>query len=192
MADDKNPLDSALDLFVYAPLGLALAIRDLLPQMAEKGRAKVTGQTQMAKMVGQFAVQMGQQEAEKRLRTVRTQAEEVVGTFLPPRTPAAPNGSAASGAHVQTSAPVSEAPVSAPGGPDVRVATADVPRTPEPAPAPATSSLAIPGYDTLSASQVVQRLSGLDADERAAVRAYETANRGRKTILNKLAQLDAE
>lgn len=190
MADDKTPLDSALDLFVYAPLGLALSIRDLVPQLAEKGRATVTGQTQMARMVGQFAVQMGQQEAEKRLRSVRTQAEEVLGSFLPPRTPPASNGSAPGG-HVQTSAPVSDAPVSAPGGPDVRVATPDVPRRAEPAPAPATSSLAIPGYDTLSASQVVQRLAGLNADERAAIRAYETAHRGRKTILNKLAQLDA-
>ena len=64
-----------------------------------------------------------------------------------------------------------------------------------PAPAPATGpaptvgSLAIPGYDSLSASQVVQRLDGLSGDELAAVRAYEEARRGRKTILSKISQL---
>jgi hypothetical protein len=50
--------------------------------------------------------------------------------------------------------------------------------------------LAIPDYDALSASQVVPRLAGLAGDELDAVRRYEGANRGRKTILSKIAQLD--
>ena len=58
-------------------------------------------------------------------------------------------------------------------------------------PAPTVDELAIPDYDSLSASQVVTRLDGLTADELEAVRAYESANRGRKTILNKVAQLQA-
>ena len=49
--------------------------------------------------------------------------------------------------------------------------------------------LAIPDYDSLSASHVVNRLPGLTAEELEAVRVYEAANRGRKTILNKVAQL---
>ena len=56
-------------------------------------------------------------------------------------------------------------------------------------PAPAVGDLAITDYDSLSASQVVTRLEGLTTDELEAVRAYEAANRGRKTILNKVAQL---
>jgi hypothetical protein len=36
---------------------------------------------------------------------------------------------------------------------------------------------------------VVPRLDGLSAQELDAVRRYELANRGRKTILNKIAQL---
>jgi hypothetical protein len=35
----------------------------------------------------------------------------------------------------------------------------------------------------------VTRLEGLSPDELEAVRAYEAAHRGRKTILNKVAQL---
>ena len=49
--------------------------------------------------------------------------------------------------------------------------------------------LAIPSYDTLSASQVVQRLAGLSRDEIKAVRAYEAATRGRRTILARADQL---
>lgn len=49
--------------------------------------------------------------------------------------------------------------------------------------------LAIPDYDSLSASQVVNRLPSLSAEELEAVRAYEAGHRSRKTILNKVAQL---
>jgi hypothetical protein len=69
---------------------------------------------------------------------------------------------------------------SANGGPRVRTAprsTLD------------SAELAIPGYDSLSASQVVQRLAGLAPPELEAVRTYEAAGRGRRTILTKIAQL---
>jgi hypothetical protein len=58
-------------------------------------------------------------------------------------------------------------------------------------PSPAVGELAITDYDSLSASQVVTRLAGLSGDELEAVRRYEVAHRGRKTILNKIAQLQA-
>ena len=54
---------------------------------------------------------------------------------------------------------------------------------------PDVGSLGIPGFDTLSASQVVQRLAGLDRTELVAVRAYEAASRGRRTILSRVDQL---
>jgi hypothetical protein len=54
------------------------------------------------------------------------------------------------------------------------------------------ASLAIPGYDTLAASQVVQRLSSLRSDELDAIRRYEIATRGRRTILHRIAQLAAD
>lgn len=50
-------------------------------------------------------------------------------------------------------------------------------------------SLGITDYDALSASQVVPRLAGMGAGELESVRLYEAANRGRKTILAKIAQL---
>ncbi|MEL7209107.1 MAG: hypothetical protein AAGK32_12900, partial [Actinomycetota bacterium] len=67
---------------------------------------------------------------------------------------------------------------------------------PEPAPppegaaAPDPAGLSIPQYDSLSAIQVVPRLEGLDPAERRAIHDYETATRGRRTILAKIDQLD--
>ena len=52
-----------------------------------------------------------------------------------------------------------------------------------------TAGLPIPGYDALSASQVVERLIGLAPDELDAVHAYETSHRQRRTILGKIEQL---
>ena len=57
--------------------------------------------------------------------------------------------------------------------------------------APASAELPIPGYDALSASQVVERLAGLAAPELDAVRAYEATHRNRRTILGKIDQLSA-
>jgi hypothetical protein len=51
------------------------------------------------------------------------------------------------------------------------------------------ADLAIPDYDNLSASQVVPRLDGLTPAELEAVSRYERAQRHRKTILNRIAQL---
>ena len=51
------------------------------------------------------------------------------------------------------------------------------------------ATLSIPDYDSLAASQVIPRLAGLSAAELEAVQTYESVNRGRKTILSKITQL---
>ena len=56
---------------------------------------------------------------------------------------------------------------------------------------PGSAELAIPGYDTLSASQVLPRLEGLEPAELEALRSYESAHRARKTILARVVQLQA-
>jgi hypothetical protein len=52
-------------------------------------------------------------------------------------------------------------------------------------------ALAIPGYDELAASQVVKRLDGLNQGELAAIEAYERNQRGRRTILGRIGQLQS-
>lgn len=169
--NEKSPVEQALDLFVYAPLGLALEAPSLLPKLVERGRAQVG----MAKMIGQFAVQQGEKEAGKAVGSLQKQAAGLLEAFFP-------------GTRPEPAA----APTEAPGPAPAPVADA------EPAPAtavldiPAVSSLAIPDYDSLSASQVVPRLAGLSADELEAVRNYEAGTRGRKTILNRVAQLQQQ
>ena len=53
-------------------------------------------------------------------------------------------------------------------------------------------ALPIPGYDTLAASQVVERLPSLSRTELEGVRAYESATRRRRTVLHRIAQLLAD
>jgi hypothetical protein len=99
----------------------------------------------------------------------------------PPVAPAAP-ATAATVPPIAAPAPATTAAVPAPASPTAA-------RAPVDAHVPDVASLAIPGFDTLSASQVVQRLDGLSRTELVAVRAYETSGRGRRTILSRVDQL---
>lgn len=163
---DRHPIDRALDAFVYAPLGLVLTALDHLPRLAEEGRRRFDGQARLARMVGEMAVAQG-----------RRQVATLLGSR--PGAAAGPEGRASQEAgpdHDPQADRTSEGP-----GPST-----DDPGDPA---APGADELAIPGYDSLSASQVVQRLAGLSADELEGIRRYEQAGRGRKTILHRVAQL---
>jgi hypothetical protein len=56
---------------------------------------------------------------------------------------------------------------------------------------PDDSPLPIPGYDQLAASQVIARLPGLSPGELDRIEGHESAHRHRRTILAKIAQLQA-
>jgi len=167
VTDHKNPVDHAVEYVVYAPLGFALEARRLLPTFVDRGRQQV----QMAKMVGQFVVTKGQEEALVRLASAQVQAESVLSEFgLRPSPEAAPADVPADDAGASGPAPTL-APVRS---------------------SAAAADLAIADYDSLAASQVIPRLEGLEATELDAVRRYETEHRGRKTILGKVAQIQGE
>lgn len=185
--------DRLLDALVYLPAGLALTAAEELPKLAALGRQRLSGQVASARMVGDLAVRAGRQY-------VRVRSDQLLHRPPAPssRAPVAGTSTAAhpapaSGVHDGTRAPS--------GGPDEGRAGAPEARSPgnpagtgEGGPltgheVPAVSSLAIPGFDTLSASQVVQRLAGLSGDELLAVRAYEGAGRGRRTVLHRVDQL---
>ena len=162
MTTRDDPGEQLLDLLVYAPLGLLLEARDLVPKLAEKGRRRLGGQVTVARMIGEMAVRQGQRRAETVVRRLREQQADAGAAGPEPETAPPANGH--------------RPPFSGPPP-----ATA--------APAPEAGALAVPGYDTLSASQVVPRLEGLTPEELDAVRAYEVATRGRKTILTRIDQL---
>jgi len=187
----KTPLDHAIDLFVFAPLGAVFTARDALPDLIDKGRDRFTGQVSTARVMGQLAVSQGQRQAE---RAVSQAVGRLAGLGLIPdkrrSSPAeapAPGGAARSEAAAPsdpTVQPDGMIPSEGPPGPahDVEAAAAS-------GPALSAEDLAIPGYDSLSAPQVVQRLAGLSTEELDAVQAYETATRHRKTILTRVSQL---
>jgi hypothetical protein len=172
VTDDKKPIEQAVDLALYAPIGFALEARRLLPSFVERGQQQVT----MAKMVGQFAVSHGQTTAAKKIGEIQGQAEGFLAELgLAPQAKAEPGPAPAPA----RPAPSGSAPAS----------SAEPTAAPRAAEAPSAADLPISGYDSLAASQVIPRLAGLTADELDAVEAYEAALRGRKTILGKIAQL---
>jgi hypothetical protein len=183
------PLDAALDLFVYAPVGLALTAAEEIPKLAAKGRARVSGQVGMARVVGQFAVAHGRREINKRLSGAADAADRDDLLYDPGDWPEPDAGEAELTPEDAIFAPDSGdlADLLTGPGPEVPVPDGDAVATKTPLPSPA--GLAIPGYDSLAASQVVPRLAGLSPDELAAVGAYETAHRGRRTILTRVRQL---
>lgn len=173
MSESKNPVDRAVDLVVYAPIGLVAEVKRLLPSLVDKGRAQVD----MYKLIGRFAIRQGQQSAQKQIARSQEQVDALLNEF-----------------GVRTAGEV-EAPVGEPT--DLGLTAVDAeevheviePPAPAPRSGPASETLPLADYDSLAASQVIPRLTGLDSDELEAVRAYEAAHRGRKTILGRLAQL---
>jgi hypothetical protein len=203
---DKSPLDHVLDLALFAPLGLALTAKDAIPEWVDTGRRRILHQVEVARLVGEHATRHGEKMV----------AGTLVGLGIlpgpPPPSPSAapspPPSPPPAGAGEVAMAPNAVAPPTDPSpvppvppvvpgangrGPDVARPRRTDPSPPRPAAAnrvPASDGLAIPGYDSLSASQVVQRLAGLAPAELEAVRLYEAGSRGRRTILTKISQLE--
>lgn len=171
---------------LYAPIGLIAGASQVIPELAEQGRIQVNN----ARIMGQMATRMGSAKIADQLSDVADLANGLLaraGLVPPPvaetltlrRTP--PEST-------PESTPV-DAPASSGTGGTPAAGRAPASAEPDASEAPSAASLAIVDYDSLAASQVVSRLVALDPDELEAVRRYELANRGRKTILGRIAQL---
>ena len=201
---ESSPVERALDVVVYAPLGVAMFARDALPGIAgmlvARGRSEidnrrrhVSQQVAQAKTIGRFAVRFGGPEVKRRVEggvaTARAAAETTLGTLAATHGPG-------TGAHPEPEPKRAPAAAATNGhrsfgstnGPSATTASTPNEPTTDP-PAPPVSALAIPEYDELSASQVVGRLDGLVDADLETVHAYESAHRNRRTILGKIAQL---
>jgi hypothetical protein len=209
VADDKQPVEKAVELFVYAPVGVALYVRDMLPSMmgifVSRGKREVQahlpGRAPMppspppvppevkrridesvgvAKYMAEGGLGVARDVAGNGIGVAREMAGSALAQFLAMR---------ANGATVaDETAPFADAPAPAPEP----LAPTPAPAATAPAPAvdvPSVDALPIPDYDELSASQVVERLEGLDRESLDAIRRYESEHRGRNTILGKIAQL---
>ncbi len=179
--DDKSLIEHALELLVYAPVGLAITASEELPRLIDKGRSRVEMELANARAVGAFAVAQGQREAGRfvsQATRMMVRSDRVASHgngSAPPRPARHPGGAQTADTSGAGTGP---GPSEEPSGPSyARSVEAD--------------SLAIPGYDALSALHVVQRLDGLSPEELAAVACYEESHRARQTILNRVAQLQS-
>lgn len=167
MPDDRPLVEQVLDAVLYAPIGAAVTAAEQLPGLVEKGRARLEPRVALARLIGRAAVSSLRQRAERDLFGER----EPGSAGDPGPTPSGRGAARARQPDERDAAPVP--PVS-------------------PGPSPAAHDLAIPGYDSLAASQVVQRLGALSSEELDAVARYEEANRARRTVLGRIAQLRGE
>jgi hypothetical protein len=207
VSQQQNPIERAVDLLVFAPIGVAMFAKDTVPTFMKMFVSR--GQTELQRQqkslrdhanqyraVGKFAVKYGgpevKRQAESKLDGARRACEETFSGLIVNRG-GGDSTDAPAPASTLTAAPVTEpdkvevrAPVATTNGNGRGNGNGAAATAPSAPPAP---ELAIPEYDQLSASQVVERLEGLSAGELAAVREYELAHRGRNTILGKITQL---
>lgn len=200
-ASSSNPLDQLVELFVYAPVGLLYEYPEVIPKLVKRGRSQV----QLARLLAQMAANQaragggaGRAGGVPPLETLAA----VLAPGLGEAAGAACNVLARLVTDLGTS--VGLAPQQPPAGDTARPAEPPTPAAPTPAapaPAPATNGaqpaddgagpLPIAGYDSLTAREVIGLLDDLSPGQRRQIRAHEAANRGRKTILAKLDQLEA-
>jgi hypothetical protein len=191
---------------------LVTSVPDLVGQAVAKGCAslaeaeeRLSEEVRKARMIGQVAVTFGgrqlRREVDARLRDARSAAEGVASFIPGMNTPDGSNGAGPPGAPEVSATATPATPASAPDAPTKAAAprkAATKPtgarKTTKKAPAAAkrtaksttpasAADLPIREYDGLSASQVVSRLTGLSPEELQAVRAYEEASRGRRTVI---------
>lgn len=193
MSDQAARLRRAVELAVYAPVGVAVTLRDLGPTIVNllvaRGRAEVSRREEQVQTTLRHAKRVGDTALAGRVPLLAERARDAGAQPRGARRPTRDRDPVEAGSTV--------------GGAATRPAATTAAQRPSPAngvrPRPpgngtgngAPAALAIPGYDALSASQVVERLDGLDAGELLAVRDYESAHRNRRTILGKIDQLAA-
>lgn len=66
-AAPHDPIETLLDLFVYAPIGLVTSLLDAAPDLAERGRQRAGA----ARMVGRFALDGADARVTERLGDAR-------------------------------------------------------------------------------------------------------------------------
>jgi len=154
-----------------------MSVLEAVPELARKGRDRLRPQVGLARTVGQLAVREGYRQFVGFTSSNTSIPLGPFGSARPPTTiPKSPAPTVENGTNGNRMASIS--PLE-PARSSHEVAEDGL----------SAAELAIPSYDSLSAPQVVQRLDGLSRDEVEAVRAYEAATRGRRTILTRADQI---
>ena len=88
MSNQRNPIDQALDLFVFAPLGATIEFWEKMPELAQLGRDRLGAQAPAARMIGEFAVKTGRKKVEEGIDNFATTGRKVSGAQVDPDNPA--------------------------------------------------------------------------------------------------------
>ena len=191
----KTPVAQLAELFVYAPLGAVAYTRDALPEvlvrLAERGRreaessqAAVHNQLALARSLVQAAAGAVFRRTPRPApaHTARPTAE----TGTPAPKPEVDGESAIREAQSQVGRVLQEAGRRTRAARDAGSRSRQ--RESQGGDGPA-GDLAIPDYESLSAAQVNARLGALSPEELAAVRDFEEAHRGRRSVLSRVEAL---
>jgi len=190
MADDRPLIEQLLDIALYAPIGLMAAVAEQVPSIVGKGRSTIEGRVTVARMIGRMTVTTARRRVEESIKQ-RTSSNGAHRSDSAGDDAAGHDEEGVEGHGAR--APQGADAVSAGLGPRVRPqsrssnGTGNAPDGDEAV--PLVGDLAIEGYDSLSASQVIPRLDGMTAAEIDAVGRYERSTRARRTILGRVAQL---
>jgi hypothetical protein len=165
----NDKVEKAMRLFVYGPIGLVSYVKDSAPTLMEvfvsRGRREVDGARRV------LDEKLGR--AKPAPEASPTVQQRVAGGIGKVATQAGSVGMAMAGRVVNAAAP-----------PPPNTST-----TASGNGATSSDDLPIPGYDLLSASQVIERLEGLSRGALERIRGYELAHRARRTILASIEQL---
>jgi hypothetical protein len=189
MTETRDPIRQAIDLAVFAPIGLFVLARQELPNLIATGRTQVDSQVTLAKFVGKMAVSRGKRAVERRLDELRASSSsspsssQSAGSSVAPIDVSGVETPVASFPDVAASSTVDIDPDAATSLPEAIIAAVAATDLDEPLP--------IDGYDSLAASQVVSRLASLTPAELSRIRLHEETHRARRTILGKISQLEA-
>jgi hypothetical protein len=188
----NDTVERALRLFVYGPVGLACYLRDSAPTFMDvfvsRGKREIDGARRaVEERLGLAKSAPAPPTAQQRvadglgnLGKVAAQAAAMAGPVVSAATNAAANAASSMSAPRPGGIP-------SVGNPETAVRGAAAAGAGN----GSTTDLPIPGYDGLSATQVIERLDGLSRGALERVRLYELAHRARRTILASIDQLTA-
>ncbi|MCL5446692.1 MAG: hypothetical protein M1350_04700 [Actinobacteria bacterium] len=207
----KSLAEEVLDALFYLPVGAGLAIVEEIPKLEDRGRRQVESITSNARVVGQFAVQIGSRQVRKLVPQALEEVTGLMGSIREtsqarsqtsqsdrPGDSSDQDGAAGDPAagDEATQAPPGHVRNTARAGD--RMGNTSGHRAAEPSGvrlgavqrgAISPDNLAILGYDNLAASQVIRRLTNLSREELDKIHDYELHTRRRQTILNRTTQL---
>lgn len=194
---EKDPIEQAVELLLYAPVGLIYEYQNVIPQLVKRGKSQV----QLARVIGKMAVDRQnigidasiEKAVEGLLGTaaqVLTDIGESIGLAPPTSSGSETSGSSngsGDGAPADTSSADASGSESLGSGSLSKAvdskSSASVKTQPK--------RLPIARYDELKAKEIIPLLDDLKPAQRSRVGEYERSNRARKTILAKIERLES-